>query len=138
MRLRPYNLLFMLMRVGSGNRVAYNGIIEALDRIKADPDLEIELVEEEDDVCALCRYMTEKGCGRGAEHVRRAKALNDRVAKALGLKYGTVMKAKPLFELTVKRIPEPIPVMGAGYFGGPEGDAEATRLYRLGILKGLW
>jgi len=55
MRLRPYNLLFMLMRVGSGNRVAYNGIIEALDRIKADPDLEIELVEEEDDVCRVAK-----------------------------------------------------------------------------------
>jgi hypothetical protein len=126
------------MRAGSGNRVAYNVIVEALDRIRPDPELDIELVEEEDDVCALCRYMAEEGCGRGADHVRDAEALNDRVVKAIGLRHGTVMKAKLLFKLTIKAIPEPIPVMGEDYFDGPEEDAEATKLYRLGVQKGLW
>ena len=120
LRLRPYRATcvvayFGIGRMGEGyNRDGFNDV---LDRIWTDPDIEVELVEEYDDVCRNCDVLVveEKGSIWGAGYtcysaldrrmVKRVNAANSRVLRDLGLQFGSVVRLERLVELLAERIP---------------------------------
>ena len=130
-QLRPYHPTYVVGYFGQGyhpesyNSQGFNSVIE---KIRSDPDLEVELVEGFDSICSMCerRVGDEKGCVWGENHscsssndpeiVRRVTEANSRVLRDLDLRFGSVIKLRDLVELLRERIP----VLDDDMIGGPQ------------------
>lgn len=119
-RLRPYHPTYVVGYFGLGGRPdGFNrdGFNEVLGKIRSDPEIEVDLVEEYDDICLKCerRVEDEKGSVWGPRHscpssddqeiVRAVDAANRRVLGELGLEFGSVVKLRDLVALLRERIP---------------------------------
>ena len=119
-RLRPYHPTYVVGYYGMGghpesfNSKGYNEIIG---KIKSDPDIEVEFVEEFDDICMKCTRLVADEAGSvwgphhrckssgNAELVQTLRAVNECVLGTLGLEYGSVIKLKDLVGLLRQRVP---------------------------------
>ena len=119
-RLRPYHPTYIIGYYGMGghppsfNSIGYNEILE---KIKSDPDIEVEFVEEFDDICLKCTRLVADKAGSvwgrhhrchssdNAELVATLAAVNRQVLDRLDLDYGSVIKLKDLSGLLRERIP---------------------------------
>ena len=145
MRLRPYHPTWILAFIGSGRRECKNGMNEAAERVKADPEMEIELTDRFDDVCELCRERFADAAGsvwgegynctsaQKPDVVRAVAEENERVLARLGLEIGSVVTARELFSMVAERLPD---LSDFPECGGPAEQAN----YRRGIdtLREMW
>lgn len=128
-RLRLYHPTYVIGYFGQGyHPKSYNsqGFNEVIEKIKSDPNIEIELVEEYDDICMKCKRLVEDENGSvwGKRHscsssknpsvVEGVNKVNKRVLRALGLKFGSVVKLRDL----VKLLSEKIPILDDDMIGG--------------------
>lgn len=118
--LRPYHPTYVVAYFGIGrmeegfNRDGFNDVLA---KIRENPDIEVELVEEYDDICRRCERLVadEKGSIWGKGHtcpsaqdekvVKGVNAANRRVLRDLGLQFGSVVRLRPLVKLLSERIP---------------------------------
>lgn len=129
-RLRPYHPTWVIGYFGlGGHPESYNsaGFNEIIGKISARPDLEVELVEEFDDICRLCKRLEEDPKGsvwgprhscassRNPETVDAVKRANRQVLDALGSEAGSVIALKDLVALLKERLP----VLDEAETGGP-------------------
>lgn len=147
-RLRPYHPTYLVGYYGMGghpesyNSVGFNEIIE---KIKADPDIEVEFVEGFDDICLKCSRIVadEAGSVWGERHrcpntakpevIQALGDVNRQVLEKLGMEYGSVIKLKDLVGLLRERIGVLFHdfVGGAGFQDKYEhGLAEITKLWK--------
>ena len=146
-RLRPYHPTYVVAYFGMGGKDdGYNkdGFNDVLQRIRDDPEIEIELVEEYDDICRGCirRTEDERGSVWGKRHtcssardeavVDGVNRANGRVLRGLGLAFGSVIGFRDL----VRRLSEKIPVLDDDMIGGRtfQGAYEDG----LDVLSHLW
>ena len=118
-RLRPYHPTYVISFIGGGYEVTGPKWANVMEKVKNDPDIEIELVEEHDDVCLDChrRMKNETGCVWSTDHtcvsaerpdiVEGVKRANARFLKDLELELGSVIRLKDL----AKKLREKIPVL---------------------------
>ncbi|MCK4244523.1 MAG: DUF1284 domain-containing protein, partial [Candidatus Omnitrophica bacterium] len=105
-RLRPYHPTYVIGYFGQGYYPkSYNsqGFNEVIEKIKSDPNVEVELVEEYDDICMKCERLVEdkKGSVWGKRHscssaknpsvVEGVNRANKRVLRSLGLQFDSVV-----------------------------------------------
>ena len=146
-QLRPYHPTYVVGYFGQGyhpesdNSRGFNDVIE---KMKSDPDLEVELVEGFDDICTKCkgRVEDEKGSVWGESHscsssndpeiVRRVNAANSRVLRDLGLQFGSVIELRDLVGLLRERIP----VLNDDMIGGPQFQEKYEK--GLAVFSSLW
>ena len=129
MRLRPYHPTYVVSYFGQEQPPGGSngqGFRDVMEKIQSDPDIEVELVEEYDDICEKCtrRVEDEKGSVWGERHscpssnnpdtVTSVNATNARVLRDLGLEFGSVVKWGDL----VKLLRERIPVLDDNMLGG--------------------
>lgn len=146
-KLRPYHPTYVVVYFGMGrkndgfNKDGFNDVIR---RIRENPDIEVELVEEYDDICRKCdrRKEDEKGSIWGKRHtcpsaqdkdvVNGVNVANKRVLEDLGLEFGSVIKLRDL----VRRLAKKIPILDDDMIGGPE----FQEAYEKGLLalSHLW
>lgn len=119
-RLRPYHPTYVVGYYGMGGHPeSYNsvGFNEVIEKIKTDPEIEVELVGGFDDICLKCSRIVadETGSVWGPNHrcpntdkpdvVELIRQVNRRVLETLGLEYGSVIKLKDMVDLLRERIP---------------------------------
>jgi len=141
-RLRPYHPTYVVGYFGQGyHPKSYNsqGFNEVIEKIKSDPNVEVEFVEEYDDICMKCERLVEdeKGSVWGAKHscssandpsiVDKVNAANRRVLQTLDLQFGSVVKLRNL----VKLLSEKIPILDDEMIGGPKFQEK----YEKGLLS---
>lgn len=146
-RLRPYHPTYVVGYFGQGSHPkSYNsqGFNDVIEKIKLDPDIEVEIVEGFDHICLKCERRVEdkEGSVWGKEHscsssnnpdiVEGVNAANRRVLQNLGLQFGSVIKLREL----VKLLRERIPVLDDDMIGGPQFQEK----YEKGLvaLSALW
>jgi len=129
-KLRPYHPTWLVGYFGMGghppsfNSVGFNDIIE---KIKSDPEIEVEFVEGYDDICGKCSRLQEDAAGsiwgkrhkctssENPETVESVRRANQRFFEALGLSFGSVVKLKDLVAMMRERLP----VLDEQELGGP-------------------
>lgn len=150
-RLRPYHPTYVVGWLGAGGMAegfTKDGINYVIDAIERDPDLEIELVEAYDDVCARCARRRESPTGSiwGESHtcpsaedlevVGAVQTTNQAILQRLGLGFGAVISLRELVGLLRERVPdlgEPgLEEAGGARFQGryERGLEKLSRLYR--------
>ena len=115
MKVRGHHICCILCFLGSGKKTAIdyfgvdNAITYLLKKIVGNPQMEVEVMDNFDDVCLVCPLKTEDGCGRKA----KAKAQNEKlrnwdekILNALLLPPGSSLKVKELYELVREKIPD--------------------------------
>lgn len=132
-RLRPYHPTYVLVYFSAGGKTGGHnaeGINYVISKIRRNPDTEVELVEEYDDICRKCKRRVEDPMGSvwGRNHtcssaqdsktVDTVNATNKAVLSALGLDFGSVIGCRELAQLLSERIP----VLYSG-LGGPKCQA---------------
>jgi len=116
-KLRPYHVTGILTFIGSGpRRNHFNGANEIAEKIKQNPELEIEVTDRFDDICAQCRRRVrdENGCVWGPDYscdsardpdiVEQVAAENRKILDALGIDCGAVLQAREWLELVARNI----------------------------------
>jgi len=121
-----------------------DGFNEVIAKIRAHPDIEVELVEGYDDICERCdrRVEDEKGSIWGRGHtcpsaqdqrvVDGVRAANERVLRDLGLGFGSVIGWRDL----VGWLAEKIPVLDDPMIGGPALQENYEK--GLAVFRRLW
>ncbi|MCD4825109.1 MAG: DUF1284 domain-containing protein [Phycisphaerae bacterium] len=130
-RLRPYHPTYVIGFYGAGgmeegfNRIGFN---EVVGKIQDNPNIEVELVEQFDDICVKCERLVEDENGSiwGKQHtcpsaqsdeiVGKVTATNKRILQDLGLQFGSVIKLRDL----VKLLSEKLPTLDDEMLGAPE------------------
>ena len=132
MRLRPYHPTWLIGYFGlGGHPQSYNsrGFNELIERIRSNPEIEVEFIEEFDDICAKCERLEEDESGsvwgakhscqssRSADVVRAVQRANKRVLDALDLGFGSVVALRDLVALLSRRLPvlDDAEIGGAGF-----------------------
>ena len=128
-RLRPYHPTYVVGYFGAGGKTeGYNkhGFNDVIARIKKDPDIEVELTEQVDDICAKCerRFRDRKGSIWGPDFncpsaedpqiIRGVNEANKLVLDALGLQFGSVVRFRGIVRLLAERIP----ILDHDFIGG--------------------
>ena len=146
-RLRPYHPTYVVAYFGIGKMEdGFNkdGFNDVLAKIREDPDIEVELVEQYDDICRKCDRLVEdeKGSVWGTSHtcpsaqdegvVKGVNAANRRVLRDLGLQFGSVVRLEQL----VKLLSERIPVLDDDMIGGSRFQEAYER--GLAALSRMW
>ncbi|MEW6358187.1 MAG: DUF1284 domain-containing protein [Planctomycetota bacterium] len=126
--LRPYHPTGVIAIIGGAKMTGFNnrGVEYVIAQIMADPDLDVEIVHEYDDICKRCdrRIEDERGSVWGERHtcpsaqdqkmIEKVNSDNQRFFSATGLSFGSVMKMRDLVGLLKEKIPP-------SERGGPEG-----------------
>ncbi len=146
-RLRPYHPGYLLAYLALGEagqpRPAMQYGLELMRSVQ--PDTEVELVQEYDDICLHCEKLEPDPKGsvwgpghtcsssRDPEVVASVHRENDDVLRALDCSYGTVFAAETLFTILAQRLPEltHLPM---------QGSATIQDNYRVGLkaLRTQW
>lgn len=152
--LRPYHPTGVIAIVGGAKMTGFNnrGVEYVIEKIMAEPDLDVEIVHEYDDICKRCDRRVEDARGSvwGAGHtcpsaqdakmIEKVNEENKRFFAATGLAFGSVMKMRDLVELLSVKIPpserggseghyaKGLAKLSAMYAGGaPSKSKDATR-----------
>lgn len=120
-KLRPYHIFAVIRQLATGPTQEdvdrFRGMPVVTEKIKMNPDVEIVLVEEYDDACVHCaaRVSDENGsiwgegfsCPSSRDQPRAQKVADSmrEILRDLGLHFGSVMKAKDLLLLAIKKRP---------------------------------
>jgi len=143
MRVRGHHLACVYCYLGSGKQSAEeffglaNAIPDLLERLQGDPDLEITVADDLDEVCDTCPLRVPTGCARGDDPVAQNEKLRswDRaILQRLGLKTGDTISARQLERAMRKNIKDIGEICTNCTSSARSGWAE----YRDGIRKGLW
>jgi len=147
MKVRGHHLCCTYCFYGSGKKTAEeffgvdNAIPELLRKLQENPDLEIEVADDFDDVCNICPLKKPEGCGRGEGKQGGIAAQNEKlhkwdqvILKRLRLKVGEVITARELQDRLRKYIPDIGQICTNCTSASPSGFAE----YRRALKKGLW
>ena len=146
-KLRPYHPTYVVGYFGMGKKddgFNKDGFNEVIQKIRNNPEIEVELVEEYDDICRKCDRRSEdrKGSIWGRKHtcpsaqdeneIHRVNVINKRVLKDLCLEFGAVIKLEDL----VRRLSKKIRVLDDEMLGGPK----FQKAYEKGLvaLSRLW
>ena len=137
-RLRPYHPTYVVMYAFSGGKATgknKDGFNAVLDKVMKDPQTEVELVAEYDDICRGCVDRQEHPGGSvwGLGHACRSSenpdvvdgvnAANALVLGRLGLRFGSVVKWRDL----VRMLAEKLPVLEHDFIGGAGRQEDYTK-----------
>ena len=143
MRVRGHHLACVYCYLGSGKRTGEeffglaNAIPQLLEKLRADPDLEITVTDGLDEVCDICPLRRPRGCGRGSDPAVQNEKLRswDRaILQRLGLKAGNKITAREVQTSMRRNISDIGEICTNCTSAASSGWAE----YRDGISKGLW
>lgn len=143
MKIRGHHLVCTYCFYGSGKEKAEdffgvkNAIPELLKKLRRNPDMEISVKTDLDDVCNICPLRKPDGCGRSSDAAGQNEKLRnwDRaLLDVLELKEGEIIKAKEL----EARIQEKIPDISKFCTNCSSALPSGWREYQIGIRKGLW
>ncbi|MCD4699147.1 MAG: DUF1284 domain-containing protein [Phycisphaerae bacterium] len=147
MKVRGHHLVCTYCFYGSGKKTARdffgidNAIPELLRKLRENPDLEITVMADFDDVCGMCPIKTPEGCGRGKGDEGGISDQNEKLRQwdrilldRLGLRVGEEITARNLEKRLGERIPDIGRICTNCTSASPSGFAE----YRRAIEKGLW
>jgi len=149
-RLRPYHPTWVVAFFGAGGpQAGHNrrGFEYVMDAIRRDPDVEIELVEDYDDICERCDWCLEskEGSVWGKGHtcrtaqnpvsVESVQTANRQVLERLGLHSGSVIRFRDLVELLAERIPD-LGQSGIAEIGSPKRQDQYAK--GIAVLRALW
>ena len=143
MNVRGHHLLCVYCFRGSGKSTAReffgvdNAIPQLLARLKENPDLELTVVADFDEVCDICPLKKPEGCGRSKDVAAQSEKLRqwDKVILArLGLSPGDTITARDLEERLRQKIPDISQICTNCTSASPSGWKE----FPAAIRKGLW
>ncbi len=147
MKVRGHHLVCSYCFYGSGKATAReffgidNAIPDLLRMLQADPEMDILLAADFDDVCDICPIKTPQGCGRGKDKPGGIAAQSEKLRQwdrvilgRLGLAEGDTISARDLEQRIIERIPDIGEICTNCTSAAPSGWAE----YRSAIRKGLW
>ena len=147
MKVRGHHLICSYCFYGSGKETAReffgidNAIPDLLRKLQANPDLEITIAADFDDVCEICPIKMPEGCGRGKDAEGGIAAQSEKLRQwdrvilgRLGLQVGETIVARDLEQHLRERIPDVGEICTNCTSASPSGWAE----YRWAIRKGLW
>jgi len=143
MKVRGHHLACVYCYYGSGKRQAKdffgvdNAIPELLNKLRADPGLEITVADDLDDVCDICPLRRPTGCGRSDDPAGQNAKLSrwdKAILQRLGLKPGQTITARQLERRMRSRIGD----IGQICTNCTSASASGWREYRKAIKKGLW
>ncbi len=143
MNIRGHHLFCTYCFYGSGKKRAEdffgvkNAIPELLEKLRQNPDMEICVQTDLDDVCEICPLKRPDGCGRSADAAAQNAKLSswDRaLLDTLELKEGDSINAR---ELEV-RIREKIPDISKFCTNCSSASPSGWKEYQIGIGKGFW
>lgn len=149
LRMRPYDIPWLVWVIDFVEKdrsyadIAYNGVVENMEKILTAPEVEIVFTDKYADFCCLCSHLTPDGCSLHPEFgdygkvfpqpVQMSptlKASSDLVLKILGLSWNNVVTGRGLLDRCAEKAPEPsaFPVF-------PELGEKDWPHYRSGIGK---
>ncbi|NLF16847.1 MAG: DUF1284 domain-containing protein [Lentisphaerae bacterium] len=143
MRVRGHHLVCTYCFHGSGKTEARdffgvdNAIPELVRALRLNPDLEIAVCADRDDVCRECPLLRPDGCGRSADAAAQNEKLRgwDRtILQTLGLRDGQRLRARDLEARLRERLPDIGRICTNCTSAAPSGWAE----YRRALRDGLW
>ncbi len=143
MRVRGHHLVCTYCFHGSGKQTAAeffgvdNAIPHLLRTLQANPDIEITVATDLDEVCDVCPLKRPDGCGRSEDaHAQNEKLRGwDRaILEVLGLREGQTTPARELEVRIRERIPDISVFCTNCTSSSPSGWEE----YRKAIAEGLW
>ena len=143
MKVRGHHLVCTYCFCGSGKENAKeffgieNAIPALLRKLRQDPDIEITVCTNRDEVCDMCTLRKPNGCGRSPDAVEQNEKLRgwDRaILNALDLQDGESISARELDARIRERIPDISRICVNCSSASPSGWAE----HRRAIRKGLW
>ena len=114
-----------------------NAIPGLLARLRADPEIEIEVIADSDEVCDACPLRRPEGCGRSADVKAQSEKLRkwDRlILDRLGLAPGDKIRARELERIIRLRIPDIGEICANCSSASPSG----WREFRDAIREGFW
>ena len=146
-QLRPYHPTYLIGYYGMGGHPeSYNskGFNDLIEKIRSNPDIEVQFVKGFDDICKKCSRLIadERGSIWGQRHrcpssendrlVQEIHQVNRKVLDLLGLDYGSVISLKDLVNLLKQRIPF--------LFSDLIGGADFQKQYEKGLVEisNLW
>lgn len=105
MKIRAHHLLCLQGYQGYGYSDRFQANLEeVIALIAAVPDLEIEVVAENDVICSYCPHAGENGCRKDDDSAESIRLMDLKVLQKLGIKKGTRDKAQNLFKLTETKL----------------------------------
>ena len=143
MNIRGHHLFCTYCFYGSGKMKAKdffgvkNAIPELLKKLRRNPDMEIIVKTDLDDVCEICPLKRPDGCGRSSDAVTQNEKLSKwdkALLDTLELKEGDSINARELETRIRKKVPDISKFCTNCSSASPGGWKE----YRIGIRKGLW
>lgn len=140
-RIRPHHLLCLLCVAGNEGSAPSpkNTAFHILQRIKADPDVEIEIWKGVDDVCIGCPSNAGGRCT--AESATRDLRKDQDTLEKTGLEFGAVIPAREVYALVMRHIPHVAAVCTYEHPDPPVWrDCASARSghYENAVKKGLW
>lgn len=105
-QLRAHMVLCLIGFRGSGYSDEFVSVMRRLkERLLADPDQLVELVNEPDGLCAVCPHVGDGGCElQGPQHESHMRAHDHAVLHRLGVKAGTRESWTAILERVRQRI----------------------------------
>jgi len=143
MKVRGHHLVCVYCFQGSGKERSEdffgveNAIPKLLEQLRQNPDLEITVAANMDEVCDSCLLKKPDGCGRSADPATQNEKLcgwDRAILMVLELREGQTIKAKELEDRIRKKIPDIRVFCTNCTSSSPSGWAE----YRKAIREGLW
>ncbi|MFH1454695.1 MAG: DUF1284 domain-containing protein [Armatimonadota bacterium] len=99
MKIRAHHLLCMQGFQGLGyNEEFTKNMEEVINRIKTEPELELEITEDCDIICASCVHCESGKCRRETASHEKSLDMDKKVLKRLNLKEGMKLKAEFVFD----------------------------------------
>ena len=143
MKIRGHHLFCTYCFYGSGKERAEdffgveNAIPELLKKLCKNPDMEVTVQTDLDDVCDICPLKRPDGCGRSSAAAAQNEKLSnwDRaLLDTLELKEGDCINAR---ELEI-RIREKVPDISKFCTNCSSASPSGWKEYQIGIRKGFW
>jgi len=105
MKIRAHHLLCLLGFRGEGyNPEFIKKMKEIKERLEKEPNSIIEVVNECDEICALCPYQVNNLCQKGKLSQKRTKEMDEKVLNYLDLQAMDTITSGKVFSLIKKRI----------------------------------
>ncbi|MCK4817687.1 DUF1284 domain-containing protein [bacterium] len=143
MNIRGHHLFCTYCFYGSGKKKAEdffgveNAIPELLIKLRQNPDIEICVKTDLDDICEICPLRRPDGCGRSFDAAAQNKKLSnwDRaLLDTLELKEGDSINAR-LLEICIR---EKVPDISKFCSNCSSASPSGWKEYQIGIRKGFW
>lgn len=143
MKIRGHHLACVYCYLGSGKNSGVdffgvaNSIPELLDLLRSNPDMEITVWDDVDDVCDVCPLRRSRGCGRGKDPVaqnQKLRSWDKEILGRLGLHAGDRTTPRQV----EAKMRETIGDIGQICTNCASSAASGWQEFRHGIAKGLW